>query len=178
MKNKRHVIKMLMFLIALAFLFFMGWFGYSLMHTSYDSLGLITVSIAIALSGWLLLSVAHYLCNKRTWMIVLLFFGLYSYGVYTYERIEKEVNIEAQNTCDTTKVCDTAKVCETITVLSPINNTLSIFFPSRGTYKEDGYEKVINYQIVHLLSYLFFAFWDFPFLVAGSSIVLDFGSFR
>lgn len=146
---KRVGAQIVMLVIALGIVYAIGAIGYCVMMVGCEPWGLIILAVAIALSGWLVLSVLHYICNKRTWVVVVLFFSLYSYSIYTYRNID--------NSCR-------KDMTETVDIILPINNTLSIFFPSRGSYSENDYTTTdFNYQAIHLLSYLFFAMLAFSF---------------
>lgn len=150
-KTKRFLVQIGKLIIAMMIVGAIGAGGYCIMKAGHEPWGLIILAAAIVISGWLALSALHYICNKKAWVAVLLFFALYSYSVYTY----RDIHLKEAEKCS-----EIAKLDENVKILSPINNTLSIFFPSRGSYDETGNDS-IHFQAIHLLSYLFFAMLAF-----------------
>lgn len=98
--------------------------------------GQIIMSLAVLALGWLILSLTHRMMMKNSWRL-LTFVALYGFGVWVYSTLEAPNRV--------------------IGFFAPIDNTLSIFFPSRGSYSEAGFEKDIYFFVLHLLAYLFFA---------------------
>ena len=125
--------------------------GYFLGIYMANTIGLILSSIALIAGGWLFLSAAYRIIKKPV-CLAILFVLIFCFGVLVYH----EVNGYSY-------------------FLDPVNNTLSIFFPSRGEYSRDCYANDIYYQLLHLVSYLFFAMIAFSFF--GRRLINRFGNY-
>lgn len=113
-------------------------------YSSWVLTGQIVSAVTIVALAWVLISVL-YSTVKRGSLIVIGFAVVYIFGIVAYQGIEKTS-------------CEKNTAESGVAILSPINNTLSIFFPSRGAYTEGNNSQLrFSYQLVHLLSYFFFA---------------------
>lgn len=113
-------------------------------------IGRILSSVVLVGVAWVLVSVL-YGYVKRTTLIVLSFFMLFVYGLTVYQGMNETVEYHDNQS-------------RTTTIIAPINNTLSIFFPSRGAYSEEDHSEIdASYQVLQLLSYFFFALLAFSF---------------
>lgn len=145
MKRKRTWLQIGAFLLTALLISLIGFCGYYFSKSECNTLsyaGVIILAVAIVTQGWLILSATHHLFKKPGWIIVL-FFAIYAIGVGVYHNVENP-ETKSEKTCGIVKVC------------SPINNSLSMFFPTRGNC--DG---TAAFQIIILLSYLFFAILAF-----------------
>ena len=112
---------------------------YFFCHYIENTIGLLFSSLAFIVGGWLLLSATYRIVKKTRWL-ALLFLFIFCFGVFVYQGVNEQRY-----------------------VLDPINNTLSIFFPSRGEYSRECYGGDLYYQLLHSVSYLFFAMIAFSF---------------
>lgn len=114
-----------------------------------QEVGRVAASLATIALAWVLIAVLYGFI-KRSSFVIWGFAAIYCVGVLTYHEIEKHPCGE--------------EMAHGVSILAPINNTLSIFFPSRGAYSEENHSEVhLDYQVVHLLSYFFFALVMFSF---------------
>lgn len=131
---KRSWTQVGVFLITAAIIAAIVWLGYCIGSCSPIP-GQIIMSIALLGLGWLILSTTHRLMMKNFYRLVTFLF-LYALGIWAYESVGTENQM--------------------IHFFAPINHTLSIFFPSRGSYDGDLARNIL-FHIVHFLSYLFCA---------------------
>ncbi len=139
-KRTRLIIRILRFIIVTGLLIGLWFLSNRLTQFNFPVELLAKASI-ILLGGWLLLSTVYHFVKKTVW-IVITFSIVYLFGVYTYQGVN--IKTDCTNTA-------------WVKILAPINNTLSVFFPSRGSYVEGNLEAQAHYQAVHLLAYFFFA---------------------
>lgn len=135
-KLKRIGAQIAVFVLTLCVISFIARIGYEVGISQIW--GQIIISIAILGFGWLILSVCHRLMMRTIWKFAA-FLILYSLSIWVYSGVS-------------------STTYDMVDLLAPINNTLSLFFPSRGSYNEIAdLQKNVEFQYVHLFSYLFFA---------------------
>ena len=148
MKTKRLFLQLAMLVSLLVVLYCIGHFVYNHCDGIY---GTIIVGLLIIIAGWLFLAALHSL-TKQSWLIILLFLLLCGWGIVIYQPTE----------CN--KYEPVAKI------IAPLNNTLSIFFPSRGGFDDhDNYERYTSYQMLHLCAFFFSAL--FVFSIFGRRLI-------
>ena len=149
MKTKRLLIKLAILAFLLVLCAFLGWGGYRLfLHNSMY--GVIVVGLSIILLGWVFLSILHSL-TKRSWFILFLFLMICGWGLVAYQPA----------------VCSGSDPIASL--ITPLNKTLSIFFPMRGCIDDCEVTKTASYQLLYLCAYFFFAL--FMFSIFGRRII-------
>lgn len=159
---RRVGLQILTFILIAALFIASGYLGYYLSQSQQFLLsctGGAILAISVVAIGWLLLSVMHHLF-KRPLFVAVAFLILYTCGIVLYRNIDLKKQQEKGDVAESLLVETDNGDRWLVDRLSPINNTLSIFFPSRGSYNEEGSE-LAAFQIIHLLSYLFFAMLAF-----------------
>ena len=127
------------FLMLLSVIFAsLGRYGYYLSGQGYEACGAIIFGLSIVMFGWALLVALHNL-TKELWLVVLLFLALCCWGIQVYYPV---------------KWFDVDPI---VKLLAPLNDTLAMFFPSRGAYDDEPFIKTASYQLLHLSAYFFFA---------------------
>lgn len=145
---KRWAVQCLVLLLALAVVFAVLYFGYCL-GVCHPVWGGIVMSLALLGLGWLVLSVTHRLMMHNLSRIVA-FVALFVLGLWVYQDYDS-----VRDEVDETVL--QSEDGPLVRFFSPINNTLSIFFPSRGSYSEPNLDNRVGFHVVHFLSYLFAA---------------------
>lgn len=136
------------FLLALLAIFLVLYAGFRL-RCCHPVWGGIVMSLAVLGLGWLILSVTHRLMMHNLSRAVV-FALLFASGIWVYRDLNPAHTDAAGDFWHPTRD-------ELVDFYAPINNTLSIFFPSRGSYGEPGLDRTAGYHVIHLLSYLFAA---------------------
>ena len=148
MRKKRLILQLAKSILLLLFIFFIGLCGYCLSkHNSFC--GIIITCFAVIIAGWLLLSVLQPLTSsKHSWFVIMLFLMLSFWGIIIYQPNEisgiENVFIEK--------------------IITPLNKTLSIFFPSRGSFDDEPVvagDVNVSFHLLHLFAYFFFALFMF-----------------
>lgn len=115
--------------------------------------GNIISAVAIICLAWGVISVL-YNSAKRNKLIVVGFAVVYLFGIIVYQGIIPE----KKNDYNNPSIIEESIPESVVPILAPINNALSVFFPSRGSYVENNESHFkLSYQLFHLLSYFFFA---------------------
>lgn len=135
-------------LLALSGVFLVLYAGFRL-SCCHPVWGGIVMSLAVLRLGWLILSVTHRL-RMRNLSRAIVFALLFASGIWVYRDLNPAQADAAGDFWHPTRD-------ELVDFYAPINNTLSIFFPSRGSYSEPGLDRTAGYHVIHLLSYLFAA---------------------
>ena len=135
MKTKRILLQFAILALPLLFFAFTGWCGYCLLMQGHTC-GIIIAALSIVTGGWVFLSALHSL-SKRSWLVIALFLLLCGWGMVAHQLAEYS------------EITGNVLVKR---LIAPLNETLSIFFPSRGDY---DYAHSISYHLLHLSSYFF-----------------------
>lgn len=126
----------IMLTIILAFILKLG---YCLSHCwGCPVIGEIVSALAILGVGWGVISILHRVMQKSLNLIIA-FVLLFVYGIVVYSSNDHTYGDWWSN------------------MLSPMNSTLSMFFPSRGGYEKGFQNHSLLYTSVHILSYLYVA---------------------
>ncbi len=143
-KQKRNIFRISQFLIA-ALLFVLLWLVSSHCNQGVE---LLFKAILILSGLWFLLSSIYHFVKKSVWIVVA-FCLIYLFGVYIYRCRQPECLTTNQET-------------KNVNIIKPINEALSVFYPSRGDFDEKtGIHNSLDYQLLHLSSFFFLAMVGF-----------------
>ena len=149
MKFKRLLLQAARLAFVLLLITLLGLCGYFLSKHCY-SLGIALIGISLIVSGWVFLS-ALYSTTKHPLPVILLFLLICGWGIIVYEPM-------------------TADGSEPVAkIIAPLNKTVSIFFPSRGTFDDHDSAKTSSYQLLHLSAIFFSAL--FMFSIFGHRLI-------
>lgn len=137
-KTIRHIIQGIKVLLTLAVIVGFMYLGWRIGNTDRLA-GNIVMALTLLITGWSIITLTHRLMQRNRWKLIS-FTTLYLAAIWVYKGSLEENRV--------------------VDILAPVNNTLSIFFPFRGSYSEANSDTV-PFQVVHLLSYLFFAMIGF-----------------
>lgn len=137
-KTIRHIIQVIRILLTLAVMVGLLYIGWWIGNTDRLT-GNIVMALTLLITGWSIITLTHRLMQRNRWKMIG-FTALYLAAVWVYEGALEENRV--------------------VDILAPVNNTLSIFFPSRGSYS-DTFSDTVPFHVIHLLSYLFFAMIGF-----------------